>query len=43
MQAVFRHGKDAVSKNLDAVSGSGFALSGKVFFFGSLLLGRQKK
>jgi len=43
MHAVFRHGMDAVSKNRDCTAGTGFALSRKAVFFGSFLLGQQKK
>jgi len=43
MCAVFRHGRDAVSKNLDVVSDGEFALSGRALFFGSFLFGQKKK
>jgi len=43
MHAVFRHGMDAVSKNRDCTASTKFALSRKALFFGSFLLGQQKK
>jgi len=43
MCAVFRHGRDAVSKNLVVVANREFALSRKALFFGSFLFGQKKK
>jgi len=43
MCAVFRHGTDAVSKNLVVVANRRFALSRKALFFGSFLFGQKKK
>jgi len=42
-RAVFRHGRDAVSKNPVALVDGRLASSGKALFFGSFLLGQQKK
>jgi len=43
MPAVFRHGMDAVSKNPVELADGRLASSGKALFFGSFLLGQQKK
>jgi len=43
MCAVFRHGRDAVSKNLVAVADREFALSRKALSFDSFLFGQKKK
>jgi len=43
MRAVFRHGMDAVSKNPVELADGRLAPSGKALFFGSFLLGQQKK